>query len=117
MAAKIATLQGEEGYWPVSLLEPQKTPETSGTGFFVYGLAWGVNHGLLSRAKYGPVIDKGWKALDAAVEPDGRLGWVQRVGVAPDQVGRDDTQLYGVGAFLLAASEVRKLGSQGQTTR
>ncbi len=119
MAAKIATLQGAEGYWPVSLLEPQKTPETSGTGFFVYGLAWGVNHGLLSRAKYGPVIDKGWKALDAAIEPDGRLGWVQRVGAAPDQVGRDDTQLYGVGAFLLAASEVRLLAlpSQGQTTR
>ncbi len=119
MAAKIVTLQGAEGYWPVSLLEPQKTPETSGTGFFVYGLAWGVNHGLLSRAQYGPAIDKGWKALDAAVEPDGRLGWVQRVGAAPDQVGRDDTQLYGVGAFLLAASEVRGLAqaSQGQTTR
>jgi len=114
MAERIAPLQGEEGYWPVSLLEPQKTPETSGTGFFVYGLAWGVNHGLLSRAKYGPVIDKGWKALDAAIEPDGRLGWVQRVGAAPDQVGRDDTQLYGVGAFLLAASEVRKLGSSSQ---
>ena len=81
-----------------------------------------MNHGLLSRARYGPVIDKGWKALDAAVEPDGRLGWVQRVGVAPDQVGRDDTQLYGVGAFLLAASEVRRLAgassaSQGQTAR
>ncbi len=119
MAERIATLQGEGGYWPVSLLEPQKTPETSGTGFFVYGLAWGVNHGLLPRARYGPVIDKGWKALTAAVEPDGRLGWVQRVGVAPDQVGRDDTQLYGVGAFLLAASEVRALAqaSQGQATR
>jgi unsaturated rhamnogalacturonyl hydrolase len=124
MSAKIATLQGPEGYWPVSLLEPQKTPETSGTGFFVYGLAWGVNHGLLPRAKYGPVVDKGWKALDAAIEPDGRLGWVQRVGVAPDQVGRDDTQLYGVGAFLLAASEVRKLAqgnggpsSKGQAAR
>lgn len=119
MAAKIASLQGEEGYWPVSLLEPQKTPETSGTGFFVYGLAWGVNHGVLPRDKYGPVIDKGWKALEAAVEPDGRLGWVQRVGVAPDQVGRDDTQLYGVGAFLLAASEVRRLqtASKGQADR
>lgn len=121
MSAKIVTLQGADGYWPVSLLEPQKTPETSGTGFFVYGLAWGVNHGLLSPAKYGPAIDKGWKALDAAVEPDGRLGWVQRVGVAPDQVGRDDTQLYGVGAFLLSASEVRKLAqgsaSKGQTSR
>ena len=122
MAARIVTLQGEEGYWPVSLLEPQKTPETSGTGFFVYGLAWGVNHGLLPRAKYGPAIDKGWKALDAAVEPDGRLGWVQRIGAAPDQVGRHDTQLYGVGAFLLAASEVRRLSqttssSQGRAKR
>lgn len=119
MAAKVASLQGDEGYWPVSLLEPQETPETSGTGFFVYGLAWGVNHGLLARARYAPTIDKGWKALEAAVEPDGRLGWVQRVGVAPDQVGRDDTQLYGVGAFLLAASEVRRLGaaSKGQATR
>ncbi|MDR7230085.1 rhamnogalacturonyl hydrolase YesR [Caulobacter sp. BE264] len=119
MAAKIASLQGEQGYWPVSLLEPQKTPETSGTGFFVYGLAWGVNHGVLPRAKYASVIDKGWKALEAAVEPDGRLGWVQRVGVAPDQVGRDDTQLYGVGAFLLAASEVRRLAPayKGQASR
>jgi len=109
MAAKIVTLQGDQGYWPVSLLEPQKTPETSGTGFFVYGLAWGVNHGLLPAAQYRPAIDKGWTALTAAVEPDGKLGWVQRVGVAPDQVGPDDTQLYGVGAFLLSASEVSKL--------
>ncbi|MBO9708437.1 MAG: glycoside hydrolase family 88 protein [Caulobacter sp.] len=109
MAARIVTLQGQEGYWPVSLLEPQKTPETSGTGFFVYGLAWGVNHGLLPAAQYRPVIDKGWNALVKAVEPDGKLGWVQRVGVAPDQVGPDDTQLYGVGAFLLSASEVSRL--------
>ncbi len=109
MSAKVVTLQGDQGYWPVSLLEPQKTPETSGTGFFVYGLAWGVNHGLLPAAKYRPAIDKGWSALSAAVEPDGKLGWVQRVGAAPDQVGPDDTQLYGVGAFLLAASEVSRL--------
>jgi rhamnogalacturonyl hydrolase YesR len=119
MAAKIVTLQGEGGYWPVSLLEPQKTPETSGSGFFVYGLAWGLNHGLLPRARYEAAVVKGWGALEAAIEPDGRLGWVQRVGVAPDEVGRSDTQLYGVGAFLLAASEVRRLApaSKGQANR
>ncbi len=109
MAAKIVTLQGEQGYWPVSLLEPQKTPETSGTGFFVYGLAWGANQGLLPLAEYRLAVDRGWRALAAAVQPDGRLGWVQRVGTAPDQVSAHDTQLYGVGAFLLAASEVAKL--------
>ena len=112
MAAKIITLQGEAGYWPVSLLEPQATPETSGTGFFVYGLAWGLNHGLLPATRYRPCVDRGWHALLAAVQPDGKLGWVQRVGAGPDQVGPDDTQLYGVGAFLLAASEVAQLSTR-----
>lgn len=111
MAAKIRTLQGDAGYWPVSLLEPQKTPETSGTGFFVYGLAWGINHGQLRAAQYRSTVDRGWRALAAAVQPDGMLGWVQRVGAGPDQVGKQDTQLYGVGAFLLAASEVSKLST------
>ena len=108
MAAKLVSLQGEQGYWPVSLLVPQKTPETSGTGFFVYGLAWGINHGLLPAADYRPALERGWHALQSAVASDGRLGWVQRVGAAPDQVGPRDTQLYGVGAFLLAASEISR---------
>lgn len=108
MAARLVTLQGAQGYWPVSLLVPQQTPETSGTGFFVYGLAWGINHGLLPAAEYRPAMQRGWHALASAVAPDGKLGWVQRVGAAPDQVGPGDTQLYGTGAFLLAASEVSR---------
>jgi rhamnogalacturonyl hydrolase YesR len=88
------------------LLEPQQTPETSGTGFFVYGLAWGIHHGLLHDKRHRQAVARGWQALQAAVQPDGKLGWVQRIGAAPDQVSADDTQLYGVGAFLLAASEL-----------
>jgi rhamnogalacturonyl hydrolase YesR len=106
MADRIVALQGPKGYWPVSLLEPQQTPETSGTGFFVYGLAWGLHHGLLHDERQRRAVDRGWQALQAAVQSDGRLGWVQRIGAAPDQVSADDTQLYGVGAFLLAASEM-----------
>ena len=109
MAVRIASLQGDSGYWPVSLLEPQATPETSGTGFFVYGLAWGINHGLLPATRYRACVERGWHALTAAVQPDGKLGWVQRGGSGPDEVAPDDTQLYGVGAFLLAASEVAQL--------
>jgi unsaturated rhamnogalacturonyl hydrolase len=109
MAAKLLTLQGSRGYWPVSLLEPQQTPETSGTGFFVYALAWGVNHGVLPAPEYRRSVERGWHALTAGVGSDGKLGWVQPVGAAPDQVSPDDTQLYGVGAFLLAASEVSRL--------
>lgn len=109
MASRLLSLQGAEGYWPVSLLEPQKTPETSGTGFFVYGLAWGINHGLLSAKEYRQAADRGWHALTSAVSADGKLGWVQPIGAAPDRVGADDTQLYGVGALLLAASEMSVL--------
>ena len=83
-----------------------QAPETSGTGFFVYGLAWGLHHGLLHDERQRRAVDRGWQALQAAVQSDGKLGWVQRIGAAPDQVSADDTQLYGVGAFLLAASEM-----------
>jgi len=107
MAARLVQIQKPDGYWSPSLLSPEGSPpETSGTGFFVYGLAYGVNHGLLKGPEYQHAVDLGWAALAAAVQADGKLGWVQQVGYAPDQVEPDDTQLYGVGAFLLAASEV-----------
>jgi unsaturated rhamnogalacturonyl hydrolase len=104
---KMIALQKPDGYWAPSLLAPENTPpETSGTGFFVYGLAYGLNHGLLKGARYETAMTKGWNALAVAVQPDGKLGWVQQIGYAPDHVEAGDTQLYGVGAFLLAASEV-----------
>lgn len=108
MSGRLQALQGDEGYWPVSLLDPGGPPETSGTAFFVYGLAWGVNNGILDAKRFGPSVRRGWAALDRAVQPDGRLGWVQQVGYAPDQVLASDTQLYGVGAYLMAASEVSR---------
>jgi len=93
----------------VSLLAPEHSPaETSGAGFFVYGLAWGVNQGLLKDPKYPRSTRLGWAALAKAVGPDGKVGWVQQVGYAPDHVEADNTQLYGSGAVLLAASEVSR---------
>jgi rhamnogalacturonyl hydrolase YesR len=107
MSDRLIALQKPDGYWPPSLLAPENTPpETSGTGFFVYGLAYGLNHGLLKGQKYETAMTNGWNALAIAVQPDGKLGWVQQIGYAPDHVEAGDTQLYGVGAFLLAASEV-----------
>jgi len=112
MAGKLKTLQKPDGYWPPSLLAPENSPaETSGTGFYVYGFAWGVNHGLLDAAEYREPIDRGWAALTRAVAKDGRLGWVQQVSDRPESVAESDTQYYGVGAFLSAASEVAALAS------
>jgi rhamnogalacturonyl hydrolase YesR len=106
MSDRLIALQKPDGYWPVSLLTPAKDtpPESSGTGFFTYGLAYGVASGLLSEPQYRAAAEKGWAALAAAVEPDGKLGWVQQIGNAPDQVARADTQFYGSGAFLLAGA-------------
>ncbi len=106
MSAKLVTLQKPDGYWPVSLEGPAAgtPPETSGTGFFTFGLAYGVASGILTGPEYRSAAERGWAALVKAVEPDGKLGWVQPIGAAPEAVARDDTQLYGVGAFLLAGS-------------
>lgn len=108
---RLSGLQGKDGYWHASLLDPDSypSPETSATGFIVYGLAYGINHGYLPADKYLPVVRKGWEALVAAVEPDGKLGWVQPVGADPKKVTREMTELYGTGAFLMAASEIYRL--------
>ena len=67
MAARLVAIQKPDGYWAPSLLAPENSPpETSGTGFFTYGLAWGVKAGLLDRASYEPAARKGWAALERA---------------------------------------------------
>lgn len=108
MAKKIASLQQSDGTWRASLLDPASYPskETSGTGLFCYALAWGINQKILSYNEYHPVIEKAWKALTSSVHADGKLGYVQPIGASPDKVSFDNTEVYGVGAFLLAGDQV-----------
>jgi rhamnogalacturonyl hydrolase YesR len=111
MAAKIVAIQPEEGLWHSSLLDPASYPsvETSGSGFYCYGLAWGINKGLLDEKTYLPAVVKAWKGLTDCVHSDGKLGYVQPIGADPRHVQADQTEIYGVGAFLLAGSEVYKM--------
>ena len=111
MAAKILTCQQSDGLWRASLLDPASYPlkETSGSGFYTYALAWGVNQGLLDREKYEPAVRKAWAALVACVDADGKLTHVQPVGADPKKFAADATEVYGVGAFLLAGSEIYRL--------
>jgi rhamnogalacturonyl hydrolase YesR len=111
MAAKFRSIQGRDGFWSPSLLDVahDPRPETSGTAFITFGLAWGINNRIIDGNTYQAAALKGWQAISSAVNEDGRLGWVQQVGNAPDEVRATDTQLYGSGAFLLAASEVLRL--------
>jgi rhamnogalacturonyl hydrolase YesR len=111
MAEKVRTLQGQDGYWRASLLDPDSrpNPETSGTGFFTFSLAWGINAGVLDRATFEPHVRRGWEAMVRSVHPDGMLGWVQEIGAEPGSATYESTEVYGVGALLLAGSEVQKL--------
>lgn len=111
LSTRVAALQSSDGYWHASLLDPAAypAPESSSTGFILYALAWGVNEGLLDKAAFMPVIEKGWTALVGALEPDGKLGYVQPIGADPRKVTRDMTEVYGVGAFLMAGCQMCRL--------
>ena len=114
MAETIASLQQPDGTWHASLLDPESYPikETSGSGFYCYALAWGINHHLLDPGKYAPVVWKSWDALVSCVHPDGMLGYAQPIGADPQEVTSNDSEVYAVGAFLLAGSEVIKMAKE-----
>lgn len=118
MTKALKAIQREDGFWNVSLHDPNNYggKETTGTALFVYGMAWGINNGLLDRAEYLPIITKAWNAMvKDAVHPNGFLGYVQGTGKEPKDgqpVTYDsvpDFEDYGVGCFLLAVSEMYKL--------
>lgn len=112
MAKSIANAQQTEGYWTRSMLDAEHAPgpETSGTAFFTYGFLWGINNGILNKETYIPVIEKSWNYLSkTALQPNGAIGYVQPIGekAIPGQVvNMNSTADFGVGAFLLAASEM-----------
>ncbi|QGY42454.1 glycoside hydrolase family 88 protein [Maribellus comscasis] len=118
MMEALVSVQRQDGFWNVSLHDPTNFggKELSGTALFVYGMAYGVNTGLLSREKYLPVLLKGWKAMvKESLHKNGFLGYVQSTGKEPKDgqpVTYDkqpDFEDYGLGCFLLAGTEVYKL--------
>ncbi|MEI7955722.1 MAG: glycoside hydrolase family 88 protein [Verrucomicrobiota bacterium] len=112
MIHALGNLQNADGLWRTSLLDPQDPQgESSGSAFFVYAMAWGVNRGLLPAATFNPMIFKGYQALTNNIQPSGMLGYVQKVGDAPDKqdTGPNSTEVYGTGAYLLAGAEIIRM--------
>jgi unsaturated rhamnogalacturonyl hydrolase len=109
----------KDGLWRSSLMDPAQfpQPETSGSGFFTLGMAWGINQGLLDRSTFLPAAIKAWNGMVWAVQPSGQLGWIQppdvEPGVVPQTTG--GKVYYGPGALLLAGEEVAKLGNVNVT--
>lgn len=114
MAKTLKDVQQAEGYWTRSLFDAEHAPgpETSGTAFFTYGYLWGMNNGILSEEEYGTVVANAWNYLSkVALQDNGKIGYVQPIGeraIPGQQVDENSTSDFGVGAFLLAASELAK---------
>ncbi|QMW05721.1 glycoside hydrolase family 88/105 protein [Spirosoma foliorum] len=118
MMKSLPPIQRMDGYWNVSLHDPTNFggKELTGTALFVYGMAWGINQGLLDSKTYRPIITKAWNAMATdSVHPNGFLGYVQGTGKEPKDGqpvtydSKPDFEDYGLGCFLLAGVELCKL--------
>jgi unsaturated rhamnogalacturonyl hydrolase len=111
MSERVAGLQGKDGLWHAGLLDPEHypLPEISGSALFVYSMAWGVNEGVLDAKVYRPVIERAWKGILQHVYADGRLGCIQQTGAEPAFYLPTASYNYGVGAYLLAGSELKRM--------
>lgn len=118
MLMALLPIQRKDGFWNVSLHDADHFggKELTGTSLFVYGMAWGINNGMIDRKVYLPVALHAWDALvKDCVHPDGKLGYMQSTGKEPKDgqpVSYDkipDFEDYGLGCFLLAGSEIYKL--------
>ena len=112
MASTLKGIQSKDGCWRASLLNasayPQ--PETTGSANFVFGIAYGINSGILPKAEFLPVVEKAWGCLaNIALAADGLFGYCQPVGGSPASTSATQTSDFCVGQFLLAATQVAKL--------
>ncbi len=112
MTESILACQDKNGSWHTSMLDAESypEPENSASGFFVYGMAWGVNQSILKEEKYKAAATKGWEALKNCINADCKLGYIQPIGHAPfKNLTAEMSSTYGVGAFLLAGTEMCRM--------
>ncbi len=119
MAARVAWLEGPDGLWRAGMLDPgnYSEPEISGSALFTYALAWGINEGVLDKKVYRPVVEKAWAGMLKHVYADGRLGCIQQTGADPAPFKATASYTYGVGAYLMAGSEIRRMDSSSAATK
>jgi rhamnogalacturonyl hydrolase YesR len=114
MAAAVAAIQSPDGLWRSGLLDPAAydLPEISGSAFFTYAIAYGINQHILDRKQYLPVVQRSWKGILTHVYADGRLGSIQPIDGQPGKFKPSASYVYGVGGFLLAGQELDRLASK-----
>ena len=111
MSNRLRELQGPDGLWRPGLLNEAAypLPDCSGSALVTYGMTWGINAGILPKKTFEPTVKKGWAGLVRHIYQDGRLGSIQPVGQKPDAYRETASYVYGVGAFLLAGTELDRM--------
>ena len=113
MAEKLAAIQGADGLWRSGLLDPgaYDLPEVSGSAFFTFAIAFGINEKILDRRTYLPVVERSWQGMLGHIYADGRLGSIQPIDGQPGKFKPSASYVYGVGGFLMAGSEMHRLAA------
>ncbi len=111
LAEKVTEIQSKDGLWRSGLLDPDsyELPEVSGSAFFTYAIAYGINEHILDRKTYLPVVERSWKGMLSHIYADGRLGSIQPVDAQPGMFKPSASYVYGVGGFLQAGYEMNRL--------
>jgi len=137
MASRLRELQGSDGMWRTSLLNPAAypVPETSGTALFTFAIARGISLGVLDRDTYAPVVLRAWDALNrVSLQPSGFVTNCQNVGDRPGTPYQGtgprtpptptspgtlhvDSPPYCVGSFVMAGAAVAALTGSLSTGR
>jgi unsaturated rhamnogalacturonyl hydrolase len=110
----VARYQGAEGLWHQLLDKTDSYLETSCSAMFTYAIARSVNKGYI-EPRYASIAQRGWEGVMTKIKADGRVE-----GVCAGTSVSDDLVFYyrrpaplndahGIGAMLLAGSEILQL--------
>ena len=113
LARSLKALQNPvDGCWRADLHNASAfpEPEMTGTANFVFGIAFGIQSGLLAAEEFMPVLEAGYGCLvGVALQPSGLFGYCQPIGGSPAACNATTTSDFCVGQFLLASTAVAKV--------
>ena len=113
--ASLLRFQHASGLWPNVLDHPESALEVSGSAIFVMAMARGVMRGWLDDAVFRPAVIKGWKGLEAQIDPDGTVHGICMGTMCTEDVNYYinrpfyDNDTHGLFAVLFAGIEMERL--------
>lgn len=102
MAQTVKETQQKDGTWPKDLKgDANENSLTSATSFFTFGIAWGINIGLLDKTEFEPVLLKAWNSIADKIQEKGELNFSENP--TDDE---DYASGFGIGGIMAAGSEM-----------